>query len=530
MKTRSWLLTVFIALLPTLLTLMILGGIFRVNIADFRPRIWHDQGGYWHWARSFSKYGFDVGYNGFDEAVAPAEFNHYAENGPFYQMIYGGIGQIFGWHDALPIYINMALIAIALIIFIRVTQLENKQILHVGALITLLLPLLLYLPSSMHESLNQAIAIVLASIFWYLYTKKKKKGLAQILFFIAFLIFASFIRLSWAILFFPLFFVLWKSNLLKKTLISLLFSAVLGYGVMRVSIYLLPPAGNIIFELIQRSLTEGKHVFFDHLSTQLTYLLSREKNQMDLVVTLQVLILAGWNFFYLFTKYKKPPQDFNRAKAKAKSTYAKSPKQKKGLIKSFGVLYTLPIFNLYNLLVPLGMGLFFYLVNGYHRIFIPHILITALLLISQKKYLSVYAMLIIGLLGSAPFLNKYQSIPANFQPDSQAFLTARAILEKHLSFDETTENAWCNTIIVPAHTYHIYITMIPAGFGVSPIISPQNLNYPLKSKYLLLDEDTLARGAYIKYFPMENLNLELLESLPHADLYYNPNSGCSQEE
>ena len=510
MKKQSWLLTIFVALLPTLLTIIILGGIFQVSVSNFRPRVGHDQDGYWHWARSFSEYGFNVGYNGFDETVAPAKFNHYAENGPFYQMIYGGIGQITGWHDSLPIYINMALIAIALVIFIRVAKLENGQILHVGALVTLLLPILLYLPSSMHESLNQAIAIVLASIFWYLYTQKKKQSHAQTLLFIAFIIFASLIRLSWAILFFPFFFMLLRGNLLKKTFLALLFSAILSYTVMRISSYLLPPAGNIIFELIRRSLTEGKHVFLEHLSKQLTPLLTKEKNQTDLVVTLQLLALTGWNFYYLFVEFKKNAKDSK--------------------IKPFNFLYSLPLFNLYNLLTPLSMSLFFYLVNGYHRIFIPHILITALLLISRKKYFPVYTMLIIGLLGSAPFLRNYQSIPANFQPNSQDFIETRAILETHLIFDEENENAWCNTILIPTNLYHTYITMIPSGFGTPSIISPENLTNPLKSKFVLLDATTLTRGAYVKYFPLDELNLELLDSLPLAELYYNPGSGCSLEK
>ena len=514
MKKHSWLLTILVALLPTFLTIIIISGIFQANITNFRPRIGHDQDGYWHWARSFSEYGFNVGYNGFDESVAPAEFNHYAENGPFYQMIYGGIGQIIGWRDALPIYINMALIAIALIIFIRVAKLENGQILHVGALVVLLFPLLLYLPSSMHESLNQAISILLASIFWHLYTKKKKQNTAQNLLFIAFIIFASLIRLSWAILFFPFFFMLLQGNIFKKTILALLFSAILSYAVMRVSSYLLPPAGNIIFELLRRSLTEGKHVFLEHLSKQLTPLLTKEKNQMDLVVTLQLLTLTGWNFYYLFAEFKK-----------------KMSSQGSSISETTSHLFTsLPLFNLYNLLTPLGMSLFFYLVNGYHRIFIPHILITALLLISRKKYIPVYAMLIVGLLGSAPFLKNYQSISANFQPNSQEFIETRAILEKHLIFDEENENAWCNTILIPTNLYHTYITMIPTGFGTPSIISPENLTNPLKSKFVLLDDTTLTRGAYIKYFPLDELNLELLDSLPLAELYYNPGSGCLLEE
>ena len=501
MKKRSWLLTIFIALLPTLITLSILGGIFKVNIADFRPRIWHDHGGYWHWARSFSEYGFDVGYNGFDEAVAPAEFNHYAENGPFYQMIYGGIGKVFGWSDALPIYINMGLLGIALMIFMRTVKLNTKQMLHIGLLMILLLPILLYLTTSMHESLNQAIAIIIASIFYLLYEKKEGIGALQKTFFILFLFIAALIRLSWAILFLPLFFMILEGKLLKKLFLSLILSALLGYAILQISSYLMPPAGNIIFDLLRDSLENGFYVFSAHIKEQLNNLFFREKNRMDLIVTLEAVILAIWNLFYLVGMIRKK-------------------------LSSTTIFQSQPFFNFYNLLVPLGMGVVFYLVNGFHRIFIPHILISALLLIASKKYIPIYVLLFFGILTSQPFINKYKATPANFLPDSKEFVDSRALLEQHVFFDTETDNPWCNTLLVPAHEYYNYVTMVPAGIGVSPIISPENLKYPLKSKYILLDAKTLARNVYVKYFPMEKLDLELLDSLPHTELYYNHASGC----
>ncbi len=501
---KKWLFTIFIALLPALITLGILSFIFNVDITNFRPRIWHDQGSYWHWARSFSEYSFDVGYNGFDETIAPASFNHYAENGPFYQVIYGTTGKFLGWTNALPIYINMGLVSVALLIFMRATKLETKQIGHIGLLMTFLFPILLYLPTSMHESLNQAIAIVIASIFYLLLKEKEKISTFQKIIFILFLVIASLIRLSWAILLLPFFFMLLKGKTLKKLSISILLSAVLGYAVLKISSSLLPPTGNIIFELIYDSLTLGPSVLLNHIREQLSFLLSREKNRMDLVVTLQALILAIANLFYLARMLKKR-------------------------VSSTTFFQSSSFFNFYNLLTPLGMGIVFYLVNGFHRIFIPHIIISALLLIASKKYIPIYALLFFNIIASQPFISKYKATPANFLPDSKEFVDSRALLEKYVFFDTETDNSWCNTLLIPVHEYNKYVTMMPVGIGISPIISPDNLEYPLKSKYLLLDQESLARGAYIKYFPMESLDLELLDSLPHTNIYYNPASGCPLE-
>jgi len=199
MKRRSWFLSILVAILPALLTAIMLGDIFGVNIADFLPRIWNDQVGYWHWAKSFSAVGFGAGYNGWDELIAPATFNPYGENGPFYQMIYGSIGAVLGWQNALPIYINMGFLFLALLIFTRSAKLENEQILHLGAGVLLLFPVLLYLPLSSHETLNQSIAILLATLF-YLLQKGRLGGYTKV-FFVFFLFLASLIRLSWAVLF-----------------------------------------------------------------------------------------------------------------------------------------------------------------------------------------------------------------------------------------------------------------------------------------------------------------------------------------
>ena len=498
MKKRSWFLSIFIAFLPALITLIVLRGIFQVNIADFLPRVWNDQVGYWHWAKSFSAVGFGAGYNGWDEMIAPASFNPYGENGPFYQAIYGSIGWLTGWKNALPIYINMSFLFLALLIFIRSTKLENSQILHLGASVPLLFPILIYLPLSSHESLNQAIAILLATLF-YLLQKGTMKSYLKI-FFALFLFFASLVRLSWAVLFLPLFFMLIRGSFIKKTSFSLAISLLLGYASLSISGYLLPPSGNIILELIRETRSSGIHILLDHIKFQLAVLFSPQ-HRMDLIISLEVLFFSIWNLLHLSKLQKEKPPITN-------------------------FIESVPFFNAYNLLVPLGMGIVFYLVAGFHRIFVPHILISVLLLISQKKYLPIYLSLLIGVIFYSPFWSAYQKIPLNYQPVTAEFLETQQNIAQAVIFDKNSASHWCNTLLLPIDRYNDYVPMLPAGIGASPIIAPQNLAYPLQSKYILLDSETLARGAYLKHFPLDNSNLELLDSLPHADIYYNKDSGC----
>ena len=498
MKKRSWFLSILAAILPALLTVIILGDIFQVNIANFLPRIWNDQVGYWHWAKSFSTAGFNAGYNGWDELTAPAAFNPYGENGPFYQMIYGSIGWLVGWKNALPIYINMGFLTFSLLLFIRKAELENEQILHLGTSVLLLFPILLYLPLSSHETLNQSIAILLTTVFYF--TQKRDLQSYQKILFALFLFFASLIRLSWAVLFLPFFFITVRGSFTKKLLLSLTISAFLGYTSLAISGYLLPPSGNIILELIKETRTSGAHILLSHIKFQLATLFSPQ-HRMDLIITLETFSLGLWSFFYFLRK--KTPLD-----ERVEST-------------SF--------LNAYNLLVPLGMGIVFYLVAGFHRIFVPHLLITALLLIKQRKYLPLYLSLFIGVLFYSPFWSAYQKTPINYQPMTAEFLATKNIIKQNIVFDPNSESHWCNTLLLPIDRYNDYVPMLPAGIGASPIIAPQNLSYPPKSKYILLDHETLTRGAYLKYFPMDDLNLDLLDSLPHAEIYYNADSGCSRE-
>jgi hypothetical protein len=216
-EVPKWVLTIFVALLPTIISFCLLWGL-KVKITDFRPTVWNDQVGYWFWARTFSLYGFTGGYNGWDEFVPKAAFNPYGENGPFYPMIYGMIGRFFGWKNYTPLLINMGVIAIALIIFIKVANLERKQILVTGLLTITLWPILIYIPTSSHESLNQAIGILIASIFYILLTREKPIALFQHIFFLLFLVIATFVRLSWGLLLFPFFLMTIEGKLQRRLL------------------------------------------------------------------------------------------------------------------------------------------------------------------------------------------------------------------------------------------------------------------------------------------------------------------------
>ncbi len=492
-RLPKWILAILMALSPAIVSLCTLYFGLGVKITNYRPVMWNDQIGYWHWARSFSFYGFDSGYNGWDELIAKAVFNPYGENGPFYPLIYGSIGRIFGWTSYSPILINMGLIAIALFVFIQVAKLGRKQIFMTGLLTLLLWPILLYMPTSMHESLNQAIAISLASIFYYILVTKNGivKTPLKIVFGVI-IIMAAFIRLSWGLLLLPLFFVILKGKKSIRVIFAILLSIFFGFAIMQLYGVLIPPTGNIIYRLIEGTITSGPSVFFDHMSNELGHLFTRERNRIDLVVVAQLLTLVFWCTIQLILSQKNNSSKLNRS---------------------------LHYFNVYNLLMPLTMALVFYLVNGYNRILITHILISALLLITQRNYWPVVTILLIGVVANKPFLNEFMSLHPNFLPDTKEFIDSRNLIEEHVVFDEDTNNRWCNTLLIPINEYNYHVPMIPPGIGISPIIYPDSIEFPLKSKFLLFNQETFTRFS-------SDINTETLVQLSHVSLYYNLDSAC----
>jgi hypothetical protein len=260
--------------------------------------------------------------------------------------------------------------------------------------------------------------------------------------------------------------------------------------------YLVPPVGNSIYTLIGNALIDGPHVILDHAKGQLNRLIHYDR--MNLVVVFQLLTIAGWSGVNLYTMLK----------------------QKRIFLT---IIQSLQGFNFYNLVSLFVMGLFFYLVQGFHRIFVANILVTALLLIAHKKYKPIFAIVVLGVIIGQPFYIQYTQWKANFRPDTHELLQTQAIIEEFVRFDEETENRWCNTLLLPVEQYNYRVTLIPPGIGISPIVYPEELSFPLKSKYFLFDQNTYQ--VYSNRINTKHL-ASFYESYNIGDLYLNLDSDC----
>jgi hypothetical protein len=178
-------------------------------------------------------------------------------------------------------------------------------------------------------------------------------------------------------------------------------------------------------------------------------------------------------------------------------------------------------FHIYNLTIILMLSLFFYRSSGYYRIFAIHLLVTLLLLIGFKHYRLVGIFIIIGLIGAPVFFNNYKGQhDFSFHPERDAVKldSMRATFEQEMVYKPDASNAWCNTVLIPTQFLDYHVLAVPAKIGIS-FLWFGDVNFPLKSHYLLFDEAT--------YQDMRNrLRIEPLAVVSDATLYRNLDSGC----
>jgi hypothetical protein len=499
----SWGLSLLIALLPVVFVCAIIYLGFGAKLSDYRPYAWNDATSYWMWVRDFSYYGFNVGYNVPGELTAPASFNHFGEGSPFYIYFYGAIGWLVGWSPQLPILINFGLLALALYWFTWSMKFDSWQILLTGLAILSFWPILVYLPTSSQETLNQAIGIGLAAIFFQLFSKKAIKPYIKVLFVFCLFI-AALVRLSWTLWFFPLLFLCVDGGLVKKLTISIIVGTILFISVIGITKYLVPPVQNSMFLVLGQAMIQGPRAVISYFFDQTKYMLRVDQITPSIAIVFELLIILGFSAWQLWKLIKK-----------------KLPFKL--------ILQSPPAFDTYNVITLLSAGMLFYLVDGFPRAFIPPLLVLALLQIAQKKYKLVNAILVLNILFSPSVINyqgdnyfgNLKSWRIDYTAQHPEIPRLQTAFKELMAFDHKTDNSWCNTVLVPLDYYDYRVTTFPPGIGISYFINLPVRQAHLKSKYLLFDQKT-----FEIITQNENLHTELLASLPVGNLYYNLDSGC----
>jgi hypothetical protein len=147
------------ALLPAAIVLVAVAALFGAHPGRFIPW-WNDEVVYWNEAAIFAEAGLGGGYVTIDETPARAEFFRFGPHGPLFHVLHGSVGWLAGWQPYTPFYIHLALVSAAAFAWVRGSAARTSP----AALVLLagFWPLLLYLPTAMHEPVHFALAFLIA--------------------------------------------------------------------------------------------------------------------------------------------------------------------------------------------------------------------------------------------------------------------------------------------------------------------------------------------------------------------------------
>jgi hypothetical protein len=489
-----------IAFLPVGIVCFYIYFVLDADLSDYGPySFWNDEASYWVWLRSFSYVGLNSGNNAPNELLASLEISRYGEASPYYIYVYGLLAQAVGWYPFIPVLINFILLFLSILLFVHLINLDIWQVIFVGLAVNLTWPVLLFLPITAHETLNQSIGIVLAIVFIKLLTRREAVPTSLKVVFVLFVYFATLVRLSWGLLLIPVLFYSLNGSFQKRGILSVL----LGFGLFASAVVLmgilLPPINNSILETLRDGPGKSLLIIFEKLYPQIALMLESGWRNPNISIMFQMALVIGWSGAYLFRSV--------RARISFES-----------IAGGFAA------FHFYNVTSLLFAGLTFYLIGGFYRTFAPAMLIVFLLLVYRRNYRQLSALLVVNVIFFSSYvnLNDYgdlRIIQMDYTSKIPQATQIQAEIKKYVVYDSEAENPWCNTLLIPLRFYDSRLTLLPPGIGVSYILRPLTFQLPIKSRYVLFDAAT-----YETY--RDQANLDLLTSLPIGDLYKNLDANC----
>jgi hypothetical protein len=259
------LLYIGIVLTPLLLTLGLVRILLKTDLNHYHPA-WSDEVIYWQEIITFKEVGFNGGYFSIGEAIAKSDFSHFGTHGPVFAVIYGGMARLLGWSQTSGPYFNLLLVSLALLTLLLINKPDRTQSIFILLLTVFSYPVLLYLPSTMQESLIQTLAILLAAVLIRL-TIGKPAGTGTKIFSIVILIVACLIKITFVFAAFPIIYLLtrrWtKKGLLISAILTILFSICM-YAIFNNWTSALPDWVFAQLAGSQASLGEKIRLVFDH--------------------------------------------------------------------------------------------------------------------------------------------------------------------------------------------------------------------------------------------------------------------------
>jgi hypothetical protein len=376
-------------------------------------------------------------------------------------MLFGTIARLAGWHQSSGIFFNMFCIVFGALFFLWNTRSSLSQLLLTGLLLFTCWPLLLYIPTSMQESLHHGLALTMAALFWKLYQEENRTH-ATIIATVTILTIASLLRATWAILFIPLLFLVipGKRAVLRfMTFMTGLF--LLALFLYLFTLFAAPYPDNFVnrfLTLFKLNPANATAYFLSHAATNLGTLFSLSQGYpLERLQHYQVVVVLAGSITTLIA----------------------------GRRNNF--LTHQSFMHVTNLAFISVLVILLYDTNDWrdYRVVAPHLLFSTALLLASRSYRLPLFLIISSILFVTVFFGTYRFFHKEHFAASPAPSRVFAMLyAPHLRY-QTTASPWANSLLTGMENVQPFIMELPGGIGINAVTDWKRLAYPIRSSYIL---------------------------------------------
>ncbi|RVX44560.1 putative membrane protein DUF2142 [Nonomuraea polychroma] len=446
-----------IAISPALAVTFLVWHYFDRSLLAYVP-VWTDEVDYWHQVATFRAVGFAGGAYGVNEAEAKLAFLRFGSHGPAFPMLLAGISAIAGWRPFSVPLINLAVMGAAIFGYLALIRVGWVRAALTGALVLTFWPVMLYLATTMPETIHQGMAIVLAGLFFLLIRRGPTASRTPFIASVVVLTLACLLRPTWALLFVPLFF-LRGATLTGRQLVRAAlkggFIVVAASGLFSLVSTPYPKLYSELIELTLNSPLTGVKLLLQNFWLNVQRLAESDWLELGLWAALLAIVAAAVVRVVRHLRQGTIDHDENCAAG------------------AFHLLNLLPV-------TVLVIGMYDTVDSCDYRFLAPHVLLSALLALARSEHAIVIIALAanLALAGAfrAGFLELHQQ---HFLPATDPKTTA---LGRYIEY-KPHASVWENTILFDFTNFVPGLVNVPAGVGLNLYAG---LDHPIRSRYLLI--------------------------------------------
>ncbi len=422
----------------------------------------------WNDVSIFKACGFRGGYTTADEKPAPAGWCHFGPHGPGFAVLYGGAAKLVGWRPWSGPVFNIVVLAVASLVWAWSVRFEPRVLTLGCFFIATSWPLLLYLPTTLQESLHAAFAMLIAATI-----RRKSYWLT-----FALIVVAALVRVTWALVLIP-WVTLFFGETERKSLLKLSALAVAGVAVLFLtSRYLSSPYPGAAPDFFTHlaTFTFVGHDLQQTIFPNLIKFPFEDKNFLDEVQRLEILdlIVVGLVFF------RNRPYPFVAVSL---------------------LVVVIPVAALYQY-------------NSY-RILFPHVLLACLVLLGCQRFEVIKVLIVVHLSLVLWFVGRFRELHA---AQVHAPVTQPFDWSKYIRYDPNAADPYANTLFVPDESMDSRWLSLPPGIGISTLVMDY-VQYP-KSKYVFLPPRATSKGlVHLWMAPAAMKEMDLLCHTEGGDVY-----------